>query len=156
MVAEEFSRQMAAKGVTVGVHHIRDARPQELPPADVYLFSSPGPMGKPVGGIRRFLKKVGLPAGTRYAILTTELAPQPDKKTGRVPTEEELAIDDFVHPSAARPSKRRTDVCSKSGASLQTPSQTVQAAASREPWGCCQGSARAHRAARPDAGSPQA
>jgi hypothetical protein len=32
-----------------------------------------------------------LPSGTKYAILTTEAAPQPDKKTGRVPTEEELA-----------------------------------------------------------------
>ena len=41
--------------------------------------------------MRRFLKKVRLPAGTEYAILATELAPQPDKKTGRVPTEEEVA-----------------------------------------------------------------
>jgi hypothetical protein len=31
--------------------------------------------GKPIGGMRRFLKKVGLPAGTKYAILTTEMAP---------------------------------------------------------------------------------
>ncbi len=91
MVAEEFKRQMAAKGVTVNVRHIRDARPKELPPADVYLFSSPGRMGKPIGGMRRFLKKVDLPAGTRYAVLTTEAAPQPDKKSGRMPTEEEMA-----------------------------------------------------------------
>jgi hypothetical protein len=41
--------------------------------------------------MRRFLKRLSLPAGTRYAILTTELAPQPDKKTGRTPTDEELA-----------------------------------------------------------------
>jgi hypothetical protein len=41
--------------------------------------------------MRRFLKRLSLPAGTRYAILTTELAPQPDKKTGRPPTDEELA-----------------------------------------------------------------
>ena len=70
MVAEEFSKQMAAKGVTVEVHHIRDAKPKELPPADLYLFSSPGRFGKPIGGMRRFLKKLELPAGTRYAILT--------------------------------------------------------------------------------------
>ena len=31
MVAEEFSKQMAAKGVTVSVHHIREASPK-LPP----------------------------------------------------------------------------------------------------------------------------
>jgi flavodoxin len=91
MVAEEFKKQVAAKGVTVNVHHIKEARPQELPPADLYLFSSPGRIGKPIGGMRRFLKKVNPPAGTKYAILTTEAAPQPDKKTGRMPTEEEMA-----------------------------------------------------------------
>jgi len=91
MVAEEFKKQMAGKGVTVNVHHIRDARPKEMPPADLYLFSSPGRMGKPIGGMRRFLKKAKLPSGTKYAILTTEGAPQPDKKTGRMPTEEEQA-----------------------------------------------------------------
>ena len=91
MVAEEFKRQLAAKGVTVEVRHIRDASPKELPPADLYLFSSPGRMGKPIGAMRRFLKKVDLPAGTKYAVLTTEAAPQPDKKTGRTPTEEEMA-----------------------------------------------------------------
>jgi len=91
MVAGEFKKQMAAKGVTVDVHHIRDARPKEMPPADLYLFSSPGRMGKPIGSMRRFLKKAKLPSGTKYAILTTAGAPQPDKKTGRMPTEEELA-----------------------------------------------------------------
>jgi multimeric flavodoxin WrbA len=98
MVAEEFSKQMAAKGVTVGVHHIRNARANQLPPADLYLFSSPGRFGKPIGGMRRFLAKVTLPAGTRYAILTTEAAPKPDKKTGRIPTEEELAKWQRVRP----------------------------------------------------------
>ena len=90
LVAEEFSRRMSARGVTVDVHHIRETRPDELPPADLYLFSSPGRFGKPIGGMRRFLEKVELPAGTKYAILTTEAAPRPDKKTGRVPTDEEL------------------------------------------------------------------
>jgi hypothetical protein len=41
---------------------------------------------------------VGLPAGTKYAILTTEAAPRPDKKTGRIPTEEELAKWQRVRP----------------------------------------------------------
>ena len=98
MVAEEFDKQLAAKGVTVNVYHIREARPDRLPTADLYLFSSPGRMGKPIGGMRRFLKKLRLPAGTKYAILTTEMAPQPDKKTGRIPTEEELAKWQRVRP----------------------------------------------------------
>jgi multimeric flavodoxin WrbA len=90
-VAEEFRSQMAARGVAVEVHHIRDASPKEMPPADLYLFSSPGRMGKPIGSMRRFLKKVKLPAGTRYAILATAAAPQPNKKTGQMPTPGEMA-----------------------------------------------------------------
>ena len=82
---------MAAKGVVVDVHHIREVRPIEPPSADLYVFSSPGRFGKPIGRMRRFLKKVKLPAGTRYAILTTEVAPKADKKTGQPPTEDALA-----------------------------------------------------------------
>jgi flavodoxin len=89
-VAEEFRRQMAIKGITVKVHHVREARPKEMPPADLYLFSSPGRFGKPIGDMRRFIKEAKLPPGTKYAVLTTEMAPGPDKKTGRMPSEEEL------------------------------------------------------------------
>jgi flavodoxin len=91
MVAEEFKKQMANRGAKVNVRHINDARPKEMPPAELYLFSSPGRIGWPIGGMRRFLKQVNLPTGAKYAILTTEGAPQPDKKTGRMPTEEEMA-----------------------------------------------------------------
>ncbi len=97
-VAEEFKTLMAAKGVKVNVRHVREARPKEMPPADLYLFSSPGRIGKPIGRMRRFLKKAILPPGTKYAILTTEGAPRPDKKTGRMPTEEELAKRQRVIP----------------------------------------------------------
>ena len=72
--------QIAAKGVTVNVHHIREATPKQPQRAGPYLFSSPGPMGKPIGGMRRFLKKVELPAGMPYAILTAGLAPQPGQE----------------------------------------------------------------------------
>jgi len=97
-VAEEFKKQMAARKVEVIIHHVREAKPKEMPPADLYLFSSPGRIGKPIGRMRRFLKKVDLPAGTKYAILTTEGAPQPDKKTGRIPAEEEQAKYQRVRP----------------------------------------------------------
>jgi hypothetical protein len=36
--------------------------------------------------------------GTRYALLTTEMAPRPDKKTGRMPTEEEISRVQHVRP----------------------------------------------------------
>ena len=97
-VAAEFKKLMGAKGVSVEVHHVREMRRNKLAPADLYLFSSPGRMGRPIGSMRRFLKRLSVPAGTRYAILTTEAAPQPDKKTGRMPTEEELARYQRVRP----------------------------------------------------------
>ncbi len=78
-VAEEFQKQMAARGVTVNVHHIRDVRPKEIPPADLYLFSSGGRCGTPRWCVRRFLKKVQLPAGTKYALLTTEMPTPKDR-----------------------------------------------------------------------------
>ena len=90
-VAEEFKKRMSARGATVNVHHVKEANPKELAPADLYLFSSPGRIGRPIGGMRRFLKRVNLPAGTRYAILTTEGAPQPNQKTGQMPSEQEMA-----------------------------------------------------------------
>jgi menaquinone-dependent protoporphyrinogen IX oxidase len=97
-VADEFAKQMAAKGVTVHVHHIRESRATQVPPADLYVFSSPGRMGRPIGGMRRFLEKAVLPADARYALLTTEGAPRPDKKTGAMPTEEERARWQRVRP----------------------------------------------------------
>jgi menaquinone-dependent protoporphyrinogen IX oxidase len=98
MVAEEFKKLMAARGITVNVQHVRDARPKELAQADLYVFSSPGRVGKPIGSVRRFLKKLRLAPGTKYAILTTEGAPQPNKKTGKMPTEEEIAKWERVRP----------------------------------------------------------
>ena len=89
MVAEEFRKIMAARGFTVSVQHIRDADPKHLPQADLYVFSSPGRFGKPKGNARRFLRKVSLEPGTWYAILTTQGAPKPDPKTGKMPTQEE-------------------------------------------------------------------
>ena len=98
MVAQEFKEQMATRGVVVDVHHDHGVDPRDLPAADVYLFSSPGRMGRPIRGIRRLLKELTLPAGTRYAILTTEMAPKPDKETGRMPTEEEISRHQRVRP----------------------------------------------------------
>ena len=98
LVAEEFKNDMATRGVEVAVHHMQDVKPKALPPADLYVFSSPGRLGKPIRGMRRFLEDLQLPAGTRYALLTTEMAPKPDRKTGRMPTEEEICRYQKVRP----------------------------------------------------------
>jgi hypothetical protein len=97
-VAAAFKHDMARHGAEVVVHHVADVKPRELPPADLYVFSSPGRMGRPIKSMRRFLEDLSLPAGTRYAILTTEMAPRPDKKTGRMPTEEEICRYQKVRP----------------------------------------------------------
>jgi menaquinone-dependent protoporphyrinogen IX oxidase len=97
-IAEEFKNQMAARGVTVNVHHAKDVKPKEIPPADLYLFSSPGRFGKPIGDMRGFLKKANLPAGTKYAVLVTELAPEPEKSIRIPTTEEELGKCQRVIP----------------------------------------------------------
>lgn len=96
-VAEEFKRLMRDKVDVVEVRHVRETKPRELPEADLYVFSSPGRMGRPIGSMRRFLKKADLPAGAKYAILTTEMAPTPDKN-GRMPTPEEIAKWQRVRP----------------------------------------------------------
>jgi menaquinone-dependent protoporphyrinogen IX oxidase len=97
-VAHEFARQMHERGIDVHLRHVRDVRRQALPVAELYVFSSPGRFGRPIGSMRRYLKRLGLPAGTKYAILTTEAAPRPDRKTGRMPTEQELARFERVRP----------------------------------------------------------
>ena len=50
-VAAEFEKQMAAKGAEVNVHHVREVSAKALPPADLYVFSSPGRMGRPLGAM---------------------------------------------------------------------------------------------------------
>jgi hypothetical protein len=55
-------------------------------------------MGRPIRSIRHFLKDVRLPRGARYALLTTEMAPQPNKKTGVVRSEEEICRFQHVRP----------------------------------------------------------
>lgn len=90
-VAEEFQRFMTVKGHPVNIHNIDDARPKELPSADLYVFGSPTRIGKPIGGMRHFLKKVDLPSGTKYAVFATHGAAKPDKKTGKMPSADDLA-----------------------------------------------------------------
>src|SRR5215471_2317615 len=97
-VADEFRNRMANHDIAVETHHVEEVEPEAIAPADLYVFSSPGRMGRPIRTIRHFLKDVRLPRGTRYALLTTEMAPQPDKKTGVVPTEEETCRFQHVRP----------------------------------------------------------
>lgn len=100
-VAKEFKKQMEAKGAKVNVHHVKESKAKEIPSADLYVFSSPGRMGGPRWCMKRFMKKAELPKGTRYAILTTEGAPKPDPKTGKMPDPNEIEKWQRVIPKMA-------------------------------------------------------
>jgi flavodoxin len=89
-VAEEFKRLMMARGNDVSIHHIKEMSPKDVPSADLYVFGSPTHFGKAVGGMIRFLKKLSLSSGTKYAVFGTFSAARPNKKTGIIPSEEEL------------------------------------------------------------------
>lgn len=81
---------MVAKGHEADHRHIRDAKPKEMPAADIYVFCAPTRLGKPIGKMRRFLKKARLPDGAKYALIATHGEPAPNKKTGEMPSLEEI------------------------------------------------------------------
>jgi hypothetical protein len=89
-VAEELRRVMEAKGQQMNVQHIDDAEAKELPLADLYIFGSPTRFGGPIGSMRKFIKKASLPPGTKYALFATHADAVPNKRTGKLPPEEEL------------------------------------------------------------------
>jgi flavodoxin len=81
---------LVAKGNQAEYRHVRDAEPKELPATDLYVFCAPTRIGKPIGKMRRFLKKSKLPDGAKYALIATHGEPVPDKKSGKMPTPEEI------------------------------------------------------------------
>ncbi len=89
-MAEELRQVMEAKGHQANVHHIDEVDPKKLSIADLYIFGSPTRFGGPIGSMRKFIKKASLPPGTKYAVFATHADEVPDKKTGKMPTEEEL------------------------------------------------------------------
>ena len=97
MVAEEVASLLRDKGNVVEVHHVREMKAKKMPAADLYVLSSPGRIGKPIGKMRRFLKKLVLPEGTKMAIFSTEGQSRP-KKDGTMPTKEEVEKWQRVRP----------------------------------------------------------
>ncbi|KAF5046900.1 hypothetical protein DSECCO2_465970 [anaerobic digester metagenome] len=81
---------LVAKGHQAEYRHVRDATPRDMPPADLYVFCAPTRLGKPIGKMRRFLKKTRLPEGAKYALMATHGEPVPNKKTGKMPSAEEI------------------------------------------------------------------
>jgi flavorubredoxin len=90
-VAGELRRLLMASGNDANVHHIAEIDPADLPSADVYVFGSPTRRGRPIRGMRGFLKRTRLPAGTRYAVFATHGNVERYERTGRMPTLQEQA-----------------------------------------------------------------
>jgi len=80
---------LVTRGHQVNFRHVRDAKPKDMPAADLYIFCSPARIGRPIGKMRRFLKKVKLPEGAKYALIATLGQPKPDKN-GKMPIQEEI------------------------------------------------------------------
>jgi menaquinone-dependent protoporphyrinogen IX oxidase len=89
-VAANLSGVLISRGHSAEVHRITEVKPKDIAPADLYVFSSPTRVGKPKGSMRRFLNKAQLPPNARYALIATHGAPRPNKKTGQMPTEQEM------------------------------------------------------------------
>jgi flavodoxin len=81
---------LVANGHLVNARHVRTIKPMDVPAADLYIFCSPARIGKPIGKMRRFLKKLKLTDGTKYALIATLGQVEPNKKTGEMPAREEI------------------------------------------------------------------
>ncbi|HUT27992.1 MAG TPA: hypothetical protein VMW85_08115 [Methanomassiliicoccales archaeon] len=88
-VAAYLQGLLVAKGHQANVHHVKQIKPKDAPAADLYVFCSPARIGKPIGAMRRFLKKVTLPQEAKYGLIATLGQPKPDKKTGEMPSPEQ-------------------------------------------------------------------
>jgi multimeric flavodoxin WrbA len=65
------------KGHNSEVFSIRDIRPDSIPEADLYVFSSPTHIGQPARKMKKFLKKIVIQQdGVKYALMATHLDPE--------------------------------------------------------------------------------
>jgi len=89
---ERFGEVVNQRGHSVEVNSMKEANPTRVPPADLYVFSSPTRMGRPPRRVRSFLKKFKPPGGIgKYALITTHSKAEAERRSGRMPTEEDMA-----------------------------------------------------------------
>ena len=74
---EYLQSVMSKKGHDVEMFSVREREPTSLPPADLYIFSSPTQIGSPAGKMKKFLKKLEISQeGAKYALVATHLNPK--------------------------------------------------------------------------------
>ncbi|UCE36825.1 MAG: flavodoxin domain-containing protein [Thermoplasmata archaeon] len=74
--AHYLSGAITKIGHETEVFSIRDVKPNSLPQADIYVFSSPTHVGGPPGKMKKFLKKMEIgKKEAKYALITTHMDP---------------------------------------------------------------------------------
>ncbi|UCH87958.1 MAG: flavodoxin family protein, partial [Thermoplasmata archaeon] len=69
---EHLQGNFKKRGTKAELYSILEVKPDSLPEADVYIFSSPTRMIGIPGKMKRFVKKMKLPQeGARYAVINT-------------------------------------------------------------------------------------
>lgn len=66
---------MIKRGHEVQTFSIREIKPNSLPQADLYVFSTPTHVGGPPGKTKKFLNKLDIKQGAKYALMTTHMDP---------------------------------------------------------------------------------
>jgi flavodoxin len=75
--AHYLSGAITNKGHETEIFSIREVKPNSLPQADLYVFSSPTHVGSPPGKMKKFLKKLEInQEGTKYALVATYMDPK--------------------------------------------------------------------------------
>ena len=73
---EHLKNIINEKGHNTEIFSVRNIRPDSLPEADIYVFSSPTHIGQPARKIKKFLKKFNVQQeGVKYALMATHLNP---------------------------------------------------------------------------------
>jgi flavorubredoxin len=82
---EHLGTLMKAKGHDVQLFDVRETGPEQVPPADLYVFSAPTHIGGLPGKMNKFMKKFPHKSG-RYALSVTHMVEKsgPEKNSGKV------------------------------------------------------------------------
>ncbi len=76
-LVEHIQTTISKKGHDVEAHSVREIKPDSLPNADVYIFSSPTHIGGPPGKMKKFLKKLEVNQdGAKYSLMATYMDPK--------------------------------------------------------------------------------
>ncbi len=75
LIADLLSDTLESKGHGVSIHPISEAHPSEIPASDLYIIGSPTQIGTLPIRVGRFLRRLKIPSGSRFAVYTTHAEP---------------------------------------------------------------------------------